>query len=483
MSALIAFVLLYLATSVAVGLYAARRVRSSADYALAGRHLSLALTTATVFATWFGAEAVLGVSATFLDEGLRGIVADPFGASLALVLIAAFFAVRLYRLNLLTIGDYFRNRYGRLVEVMLTVCIVLGYIGWTAAQLTALGLVASVLSQGAISVATGTLIGTALVLVYTVWGGMWSVALTDLLQSVIIVLGMLYIGWEASQLAGGVAVVIEHADAAGKLAFWPQAEARDILWFVGAAATLALGSIPQQDTFQRVLSAKDERTAVRGALLGGTLYFCFALVPLYLAYTAVLVDPEMTARLMAEDTQMILPTLITQYMPLPAQIFFFGALLSAIMSSASAALLAPAVSVTENVIKPFVPGMGDRLQLRVTRLAVVGFAGVVLVLALKSNATIFQMVEQAYSVTLVAAFAPLAFGLYWPRANRTGAIAAAVSGVTVWLALELYAPQGLWPPQLAGLLVSCAGMVAGSLLAGTPSRSVGRTIESRGGKA
>jgi len=477
MSALILFVLLYLIASVGIGLYAARRVRSSTDYALAGRHLPLALTTATVFATWFGAEAVLGVSATFLEEGLRGIVADPFGASLALVLIAAFFAVKLYRLNLLTIGDYFRDRYGRLVEVGLTVCIVMGYLGWTAAQLTALGVVANVLSHGAISVAHGTVLGATLVLVYTVWGGMWSVAMTDLLQSVIIVLGLLYLGWQAAELVGGVGVVIAHANDAGKLAFWPKAEARDILWFIGAAATLSLGSIPQQDTFQRVLSAKDERTAVRGALLGGTLYFAFALVPLYLAYSAVLIDPAMTERLMAEDSQMILPTLVTEYMPLPAQIFFFGALLSAIMSSASAALLAPAVSITENVIRPFRPAMNDRTQLRTTRLAVVGFAVVVLVLALKSNASIFEMVEQAYSVTLVAAFAPLVCGLYWRRAHRAGAILAAVSGVSVWLTLELVAPQGLWPPQLAGLLVSFIGMVAGSLLVGTARAVPSRTVE------
>ena len=275
----------------------------------------------------------------------------------------------------------------------------------------------------------------------------------------------------------GVGVVIAHANDAGKLAFWPKAEARDILWFIGAAATLSLGSIPQQDTFQRVLSAKDERTAVRGALLGGTLYFAFALVPLYLAYSAVLIDPAMTERLMAEDSQMILPTLVTEYMPLPAQIFFFGALLSAIMSSASAALLAPAVSITENVIRPFRPAMNDRTQLRTTRLAVVGFAVVVLVLALKSNASIFEMVEQAYSVTLVAAFAPLVCGLYWRRAHRAGAILAAVSGVSVWLTLELVAPQGLWPPQLAGLLVSFIGMVAGSLLVGTARAVPSRTVE------
>ena len=138
---LLGFVMLYWAVSVAIGLYASRRVHNARDFAVAGRHLPLYMVTATVFATWFGSETVLGIPATFLQEGLKGVVADPFGASLCLIMVGLFFALPLYRMNLLTIGDFYRKRFGRTVEVATTLCIVLSYLGWVAAQLTALGLV------------------------------------------------------------------------------------------------------------------------------------------------------------------------------------------------------------------------------------------------------------------------------------------------------------------------------------------------------
>jgi len=161
---LISFVLLYLALTVAIGIWAARRVKTSKDFVLAGRSLPLYMTVATVFATWLGAETVLSVSATFARDGLGGVVADPFGASFCLVFVALFFARALYRMDLLTIGDFYRRRYNRPVEVATSVAITLSYLGWTSAQLTALGLMFSTLSGGTISLTEGILIGGASVL-------------------------------------------------------------------------------------------------------------------------------------------------------------------------------------------------------------------------------------------------------------------------------------------------------------------------------
>lgn len=464
MSALAWWVAGYLGLTVIIGLLAARRVHNETDYALAGRRLPLAMTVATVFATWFGAETVLGIPATFLKEDLRGVVSDPFGASLCLVLVALFFARRFYRLNRLTIGDYFRQRYDRPVEVILSVCIVIGYLGWTAAQITALGLVFHVVSGGAIAMKTGMVIGTLIVLAYTVAGGMWSVAVTDSMQMVIIVLGLLFIAWIAADRAGGLATVLAQAGAAGKFAFLPEWQLGSVLGFVGAGVTLMLGSIPQQDTYQRVVAAKDEDTAVRGTMLGGLAYLAFAFVPMFIAYSATMIDASMVERLIKVDPQMILPTLVMEHMPVAAQVLFFGALISAIMSSASGAVLAPAVAFTENVIRAFHPAMSDRQILFTTRCVVVGFTAVVMVFALQSTSTIFQMVENAYKVTLVSAFVPLVAGMFWPNATTRGAYWAIGLGIGSWIALEVLAPKGLVPPQLAGLLASATGMVIGSLL-------------------
>src|SRR6476619_8232722 len=223
------FVVIYWIISVAIGLYAAKFVHNTKDYAIAGRRMPMYIVTATVFATWFGSETVLGIPASFIKEGFHGVVADPFGSSLCLILVGLFFARPLYRMNLLTIGDYYRKRFGRPVEMLTTLCIVISYLGWVGAQIKALGLVFSVVSGGEITQQWGMIIGASTVLVYTLLGGMFSVAITDFIQMIIIVLGMLYIGWAVSGLAGGVSGVVAHAAASGKFNILPPPELKDIL--------------------------------------------------------------------------------------------------------------------------------------------------------------------------------------------------------------------------------------------------------------
>ncbi len=459
------FVILYLCVSIGIGLYAATRVHDTRDFAVAGRRLPLPIVTATVFATWFGAETVLGISATFVQEGLRGVVADPFGSSLCLILAGLFFASKLYRMNLLTIGDYYRVRYNRPVEVLCTLAIVASYLGWVSAQIKALGLVFFVVTNGVISQEWGMVIGAAIVLTYTTFGGMFAVAILDFVQITVIMGGMLYIASVIADLTGGVGVVVEHARAAGKLEFFPS-EARLSTWipFIGAWVTIMLGSIPQQDVFQRITSAKNEKTAVRGSVLGGSLYFLFAFVPMFLAYSATLVDPALFNKLLEEDSQLLLPQLILQHTPIFAQIIFFGALLSAIMSCSSATLLAPSVAFSENIIRNSFPDITDHQFLRLMRITLVCFACIVLAFALQTESTIFKMVENAYKITLVVAFIPLLAGLYWKRASTQGALVGITAGFITWVSLELAQLDTYWPPQLAGLLVAAMGMVLGSLL-------------------
>ena len=308
-------------------------------------------------------------------------------------------------------------------------------------------------------------IGAAIVLTYTTFGGMWSVALLDFVQMTVIMCGMLFIAWFVSGMTGGVGVVVAHAEAAGKLNFFPRGDYTHWVPFIGAWLTMMLGSIPQQDVFQRITAARNEKTAVRGSVLGGSLYFVFAFVPMFLAYSATLVDPKLFSELLEQDSQLVLPTLIMQHTPVFAQVIFFGALLSAIMSCSSATLLAPSVAFTENILKHFIlKDMTDRQFLLAMRITLWCFGAVVLGVALNSELSIFKMVESAYKITLVAAFTPLAFGLYWKRANTQGALMAMLFGLLTWGLCEVFEPSEVWPPQLVGLLMSMAGMVAGSLL-------------------
>ncbi len=462
---LILFVALYLAVTIAVGLLAARRVKSSKDYLVAGRSLPLYMNAATVFATWFGAETVLSVSATFAKDGLAGIPGDPFGASACLVIAALLFARLFYRMNLLTIGDFYRQRYGKSVEVLTSAAITLSYLGWTSAQMTALGLVIHVLSGGALGLEHSILLGAAVVLVYTIFGGMWSVAFTDLLQTAVILVGLTLVAVLVADLTGGFDRVVAQAAAEGKFEFFPS-DAPGWWAMAGAFFAFAFGSVPQQDVFQRMTSAKDEKTAVRGTLIGALVYFCFAFVPIFIGYAALVNHPQLAELFGSEDArviQRILPDLVLAELPMWAQIMFFGALLSAILSTASGALLAPTAIFTENVLRPFVPRMGDRQFLLTLRVILVTFTAGALLFALNSKSTMYEMVQNAYNVTLAGAFVPLVAGAYWKRSTTQGALASIVFGIGSWLVADQVAADALVPPNLVGFFASVAGMLLGSL--------------------
>jgi SSS family solute:Na+ symporter len=463
---LITFVVLYLLGTLGLGVWAGTRIKNTSDFAVAGRSLPLIMVVTTTFATWFGAETVMGIPARFVQGGLNSVVEDPFGAGSCLILVGLFFAAKLYKMNLLTIGDYYRQRYGKGIEVFCSVAIILSYLGWVAAQITALGLVFSVLTNGAMSETAGMVVGTLAVLVYVVVGGFLAVALTDFIQMIVLVIGLSIIAIFSAELAGGAGQVFAMAGKADLWRFLPPPTFTDIAVFLGAAVTMMFGSIPQQDVFQRVMSAKNAPTARAGAVIGGTSYILFAFVPMFIVACAVIVMGQGALDMAKADYQRLLPTFVLTKMPLVMQILFFGALLSAIKSTSSATLLAPSTSFVENILRNLRPDMSDRQRLFAMRCTIVVFAVLVLAYAVAMKGTsIYELVSAAYQVTLVGAFVPLVMGLYWKRATTQGAIASLAAGIGTWL---LFFPQlsdlgQLFPGQLAGLIAAFAGMILGSL--------------------
>ena len=171
-------------------------------------------------------------------------------------------------------------------------------------------------------------------------------------------------------------------------------------------------------------------------------------MPVFLAYSAFLIAPEMVKPLLEAEGnrfQEILPTLILERTPLFAQVMFFGALLSAILSTASGALLAPTALFTENVLKRLYPHMGDRQFLLTLRLVLVIFTLAVVTFALASDASIYQMVQNTYKVTLVSCIVPLVAGIFWSRATAQGALLSIALGLLSWIGMEIYAPDGVLP--------------------------------------
>lgn len=477
---LIAFIALYLLVSIGIGLYAAMRVRNTKDFALAGRSLPLIMIVTTTFATWFGSETVLGIPAKFIEGGLTKTVEDPWGAGLCLVFVGMFFAARLYKMNLLTIGDFYRQRFGKGVEIFSSAVIMVSYLGWVAAQITALGLVFSLLSKGGIPISVGMALGTAIVLLYTVFGGMWSVALTDFFQMLIIVVGLTLIAWFASGAAGGASAVIDYASSKQMFKFWPEASFNAWLFWTSSAITIMIGSIPQQDVFQRVMAAKDVDTAVRGPIIGGLSYLAFAFVPMFIGVSAFLIMPDVAAALHKDDPQKILPTLVMEHMPVWLQVMFFGALLSAIMSTASATLLAPSTTFVENILKNFMP-LSDQKELRAMRITIVVFAACVLAYSIYMEGTpIYELVAKAYQFPVVGAFWPLVCGLYWKRSTTLGAVTSIVLGTGSWALLDFTSLGEVIPSVLGGFVMAAIGMFVGSLVPTAGNRAAAANAGSAG---
>ncbi len=315
---------------------------------------------------------------------------------------------------------------------------------------------------------------------------MWSVALTDVIQTAVIVVGLIIVAMILSGQAGGSGKVLQHAYEAGKFKLFPTNEGWATWWaFIAAFLTFGLGSIPQQDVFQRVTSAKNENTAVLGTLMGGSFYFLFAFVPMFIAYSAIVIAPETYGPLFASEesvreSQRVLPNLIMDRTPIWTQILFFGALLSAILSTASGTLLAPSSLFTENVIRPFAKGMDDLKLLWTLRIVMAVFTVIATTVAVNTDGTMYEMVQNAYKVTLCMAFVPLAFGVYWKKASTQAALFSSIAGLVGWLFAEwfcgTFAPSedaivasflnnlAIVPPQLYGLAASMIGMLAGGLL-------------------
>jgi Na+/proline symporter len=463
---LISLVLVYIMVSLAVSLWAAQRVHSSRDFYTTGRQLPLLMVTAMMFAGWFGAETVMGIPATFMEEGIIGLMSDPLGAAACLILFGVFFARRLYRLNLMTIGDFYHQRYDRGIEVITGIAIALSYLGWVAAQITALGMVLHVLTDHLISINEGIIIGTIVVVIYTIVGGLWSVAVTVSIQIVITVIALSIIALMIGNETGGVMPVWEHALANDAFKFPENPSPLLALAMLTSFLTLAFGSIPQQDVFQRANAARTEQIAMWSAIFGGLLYLVFSFLPLFIAYSAHLIDPSLIPRIMAENGEQLIPELIKTHFPLSAQILFYGALTGVIMGTSASTLLAPSLMLSENIFKGlFRNPLTDEQLLLLTRVVIFCFALLVAIYALwarELNTGLHAMVEAAYKVTLVVAFVPLVAGLFFEKATTQGAWWSVIFGLFVWIAAELTMPDAEVGAQWWGLLASITGMILGS---------------------
>lgn len=462
---LLLFVILYLVATVLVGWWASKFVKNTSDFVVAGRQMPLIVVATGLFATWFGSETVMGASAEFLDKGILGIIEEPFGAALCLLLVGMFVARPLYKKNLLTFSDYFLERFSQRAELVSAIMVVPSYFSWIAAQLVALALILKTLIMGALhydmSLAVGIFICAIIVMFYTYIGGMWAVSVTDFFQTIMIIGGLAIILWSVLGDAGGYQHVIDQQPE-GFFNVLPETTRHGWIEYIAAWITVGFGSIPQQDVFQRVMSAKSERAAVWGTYTAAFMYLTIACIPLMIALCGKVLYPE----LLAGDKQNLLPEMVLQHSSVFLQIMFFGALLSAILSTASGAVLAPATVIGENIIRPYFNNLTDKDILRFMRMSVIAVTLISATMASIST-NIYELVGQSSALSLVCLFVPLMCGLYWKKASDLGALLSMTLGLFIWLYALIGGSDETTgvPPIFYGLGASVIGMLFGTYVA------------------
>lgn len=461
---ILAYSLSFILLTSLIGIYLSRNVHTVKGYAVADRSLPFFISTATVFATWFGAEAILGIPESFMKHGLAGVISDPIGAFLCLIVLGVFFARRYYNMNVITIVDFFYNRYGKIVEIIAGLAIGLSYVGWIAAQFIAFGSVFAFMLNGAVTVDTGIMIGAAIIVVYTFKGGMVAVAINDFMQTIIIAISLIYTLFLVANMAGGFSEVYQFAVQTKKTSLIFDAHYPNYTYIFGVLLSMILGTIPQQDTFQRITSAKSANVAVNSTIFGGCLYLLITLIPIFIVLAATKLEVAASGHI-PENFDLYIAQFIIKHVPKTVQIFFFGSLFGAILSTASGTILATSVVLSRNVLGEFFPKEANLLVVRLT-LVLVTFA--VCLFAIFSENSIHQLVEDSGKVTMVIVFFPLILGMFWKKTSYAGVVAGMLLSTTVWLSMISYQNYHVIKlavaPELIGFVLSFLTIFIGSIL-------------------
>ena len=454
MLAMLAYVLLQFA----VGVWVSRRMQSEADYILAGRSLGPLLVVFSVFATWFGAEAIVTTSGEVYEHGLAGAAVDPFGYAAAVIISGAVFAGLLWRRGLTTFADLFRQRYSRAIEALVVLIMLPGSIFWAAAQIRAFGQVLSSASGWELS--TTITLAAVLVGAYSVVGGLMADAVTDLLQGMVLIAGLVILGVAVATAVGSPAAVLAQV-APGKLNFFAHMDDTPLKRFEQIAIAIC-GSLVAVELISRFLGARSADVARHGTIAGGLLYLAVGMIPLFLGLSATVLaakDPAFKAAL--TENERVIPVLAAHFMPRWQSIVFNGAIISAILATVHSALHAPASQLSHNIVSRVLPNLDGQGKLRAVRLSVFGLCMVAFVLALTSD-RIKDLVEIASSFGSAGVFITACFAMFTTFGGPRSAGAAIIAGVAVWGAGRF--ALGWDAPYIAALVVSLVAYVAVALV-------------------
>jgi SSS family transporter len=457
---IVTFIVGFFLVRMAVGIWASRRVSNAADYIVAGRKLPIYMVGASVMATWFAAETLMGASSTAYQYGFQGVIFDPFGAAACLFLSGFFFTRVMRRARYLTVVDFFERRFGRSMTLVASLLQLMTYFVWTGAQMVAAGTIVNALFPS-VPIEVGMILVAIWVTGYTMLGGMLADTLLDFIQMFFTAGGLLLIFLYVMNQVGGWSAMTSITDTLynpepftltpdmqGEAGYLGYFGSMGWMYWIAAWMAIGFGSVPTQDLFQRSMSARNESTAVWGTYMAGGLYLFFGIMSPLIGIMMFYLNPGM------ENTDGVLVQAALTYMPPVLTAMFMAALASALMSTADSSLLAGASVVTQNLFPFFGRRLNPVEEVRWTRIMVAVNGAIGIVIAV-SAAVIYELGVVAWSLLLVGLFSPFALGMYWKKANQWGAVASFIGGFLTW-AICIFIAQNY---GLGGdsTMVVCAG--------------------------
>ncbi len=435
---IVLFIVGFFAVRMGVGYWASKKVADAADYIVAGRRLPIYMVGASVMATWFAAETLMGASSTAYQYGFQGVVFDPFGASACLFLSGFLFTRVMRRARYLTVVDFFERRYGKWMTVLASILQLLTYFVWTGAQMVAAGTIVHALFP-VVPVWGGMILVGLWVTGYTMLGGMLADTMLDFIQMFFTAGGILLIFLFTMKAVGGWDAMVNIQatlynpkpftllpDMQGEAGYLGYFGGMGWMYWVAAWMAIGFGSVPTQDLFQRSMSGRNEATAVWGTYMAGVLYLFFGIMSPLIGIMMFKLNPEMA------NPDGVLVKAAMDYMPPVLTAVFMAALASALMSTSDSSLLAGASVVTQNLFPLFGKRLNEKEEVKWTRI-MVAIDGVIGLIIAITAAVIYELGVVAWSLLLVGLFAPFALGMYWKKTNEAGAVAGYVGGFLAWV--------------------------------------------------
>lgn len=430
--------LIFLVLQLGIGMWISKRIATEADYLVGGRQLGYVLATFSIFATWFGAETVIGSSAAIYEEGITIASAEPFAYGLCLILMGAFLAKPFWDRGLTTLADLFRQRFGVRVERLAAVLLIPSSVLWAAAQVRAFGQV--IASASTIEVDVAIAMAAFFTVGYTAYGGLLADAVTDVLQGAILSVGLISMLIAVIWKVGGPGEAIHLIASTGKINLLPSAAGP---WYetLETWAIPVFGSLASAEVLSRVIATRTRTIAQRSAFAAGGLYIAIGSIPVVIA----LLGTHLVGTI--ADSEQLLPTIARDHLPTVFFAIFAGGLVSAILSTVDSTLLVASGLLSHNLIIPIARITDEAKKLQVARLGVVAFGLLAYSLALNAEG-VFALVEQASAFGSAGLLVTVLFALFTPWGSPRTASMTLIGGIAVYL---LGSVTGIPTPFLASL--------------------------------